>query len=269
VRNILEAKEGQFRITVALVALILACLLIVVFDVVLPTNETGVDFGDLLIDRSNSLYPLTIQNMMWFMFFLGLGELWVRHQRIRVEVAQLNKRILPEDDETLLRGKDLGHITLNLRGSGQQRLYYLQELVTRSIQQFRLNNSVSQADSILNTSLDLIHAEVDLKYNMLRYLSWLLPTLGFIGTVVGISLALAEAGNMPDVTDGDAIKVWMGLLTSKLGIAFNTTLLALLQSAVLVFLVHIVQAREEEAVNNIGRYCLNNLINRLYENRDS
>jgi flagellar motor component MotA len=157
---------------------------------------------------------------------------------------------------------------LNLRGSGQQRLYYLQELVTRSIQQFRLNDSVAQADSILNTSLDLIHAEVDLKYNMLRYLSWLLPTLGFIGTVVGISLALAEAGNMPDVTDGDAIKVWMGVLTSKLGIAFNTTLLALLQSAVLVFLIHIVQAREEEAVNGIGRYCLNNLINRLYEKKD-
>ncbi len=266
--KLLEAKEGQFRITVALVAMIAACILIVLLDVLLPANAEGVDLADLLIDRTNELYPLTIQNLMWFMFALGLGELWVRHQRIKVEVAQLNKRILPEDDETLLRGKDLGQIMLNLRGSGQQRLYYLQELVTRSIQQFRLNDSVAQADSILNTSLDLIHAEVDLKYNMLRYLSWLLPTLGFIGTVVGISLALAEAGNMPDVTDGDAIKVWMGVLTSKLGIAFNTTLLALLQSAVLVFLIHIVQAREEEAVNGIGRYCLNNLINRLYEKKD-
>ena len=100
---------------------------------------------------------------------------------------------------------------------------------------------------------------------MLRYVTWLLPTLGFIGTVIGISLALSEAGNMPDVGDGEAIKAWMGVLTQKLGIAFNTTLLALLQSAVLIFFMHVVQAREEESINDIGRYCLNNLINRLYE----
>jgi hypothetical protein len=35
-------------------------------------------------------------------------------------------------------------------------------------------------------------------------------------------------------------------------------------SAVLVLIQHIVQAREERALNRAGQYCLDNLINRLY-----
>ena len=53
--------------------------------------------------------------------------------------------------------------------------------------------------------------------------------------------------------------------SGKLGVAFNTTLLALLQSAVLVFALHVIQSREEIALNRAGQYCLDNLINRLYE----
>jgi biopolymer transport protein ExbB/TolQ len=268
VTNILEIKESHLRVTVALISVILAAIWILVIDLALNTPAEGIRIVDVLLDRANELYPFTIQNLMWIFFFFGLGELWIRNQRGNIEAQQLGLRLLPEDEETLLRGKDLGSIVLSIRGAGSQRLYYLQELIMRTIQQFRLNDSVAQADSLLNTSLDLIHAELDIKYNMLRYISWLLPTLGFIGTVVGISLALGEAGNMPEVTDGDAIKAWMGLLTAKLGIAFNTTLVALLQSAVLVFLIHIVQAKEEEGVNRIGRYCLHNLINRLYESQE-
>ena len=41
--------------------------------------------------------------------------------------------------------------------------------------------------------------------------------------------------------------------------------LALVMAAILVLIQHIVQAREEGALNEVGQYCLDNLINRLYE----
>ena len=56
-------------------------------------------------------------------------------------------------------------------------------------------------------------------------------------------------------------------LTGQLGVAFYTTLLALLQSTVLMLAMHLVQGREEGALNRVGQYCLRNLINRLYEGR--
>jgi len=53
-------------------------------------------------------------------------------------------------------------------------------------------------------------------------------------------------------------------LTQRLAVAFYTTLLALIQAAILVFIMHIVQAQEERSLNLSGQYCLDNLINRLY-----
>jgi hypothetical protein len=49
-----------------------------------------------------------------------------------------------------------------------------------------------------------------------------------------------------------------------LGVGFDCTLVALVQSAILVFILHLTQEKEEMAVNSVGTYTLRNLINRLY-----
>ena len=56
----------------------------------------------------------------------------------------------------------------------------------------------------------------------------------------------------------------LGQIALALGVSFYTTLVALVDSAILVLLLQLVQAREELAVNAAGRYLLVNLINRLY-----
>ena len=43
-----------------------------------------------------------------------------------------------------------------------------------------------------------------------------------------------------------------------------TTVIALIWSAILVLMQHLVQKREEMALNQAGHYCLTNLINRIY-----
>ena len=103
--------------------------------------------------------------------------------------------------------------------------------------------------------------EVDNKYSTLRYLVWVIPTIGFIGTVVGIAASLNQAGAADDYQD----PALLGELTRSLGVAFYTTMLALMQSAMLVLAQNVAQAREEGALNQAGQYCLDNLINRLYE----
>ena len=111
--------------------------------------------------------------------------------------------------------------------------------MVRIVQQYQISGSVDQANQLLSSSLDLMQHELELKYNMLRYLVWPIPTLGFIGTVIGIALGLAEAANMPDLEVGGDIRAWFAGMTVELGIAFNTTLMALGLSAILVFLMHI------------------------------
>ena len=218
--------------------------------------------GAFLLDRhtKNFPYPFTIQNVMWIMFFIGCGELWGRFHQSNLEVAQLSKRYLPEDETTMLRAQDLGSLYNRMRPADGERTFFLQRLTRRCILQFQGSRSVSQTNSLLNSSLELFQHELELKYTMLRYLVWLIPTLGFIGTVVGIALALKYAGST-STQDPDLLAE----ITGQLGVAFYTTLLALIQSALLVFALHIVQQKEEMALNLSGQYCLDNLINRLYE----
>ena len=228
-----------------------------------PPNELSA--GGILLDRSSGIYPATIQNLMWLLFFVGMADVLVRFLRGGRELRQMGFELLPEDEETMLRAKDLGDIYARIRPSPFAETGFLQRLIGRIVLQFQSSRSVDQANALLNSSLELFQHEIDLKYNMLRYMVWLIPTLGFIGTVIGIALALGEAGNMPNAEEADALGAWMKSLTGSLALAFNTTLVALLLSAVLVFLMHIAQGREETALNRAGQYCLDNLINRLYE----
>lgn len=261
-------NETTLRVTAALGGLLIGTIFIAVLSLALPPEPDEITAGGILLDRASSLYPLTIQNAMWLLFFAGLGDVCVRFLRGGRELWQTRRALLPEDEETMLRAKDLGAIYAQVRPSPLGETFFLQRLVARIVLQFQSSHSVDQSHALLNSSLELFQHEIDLKYNMLRYLMWLIPTLGFIGTVVGIALALGEAGAMPDLSQADALGDWLKSLTGSLGLAFNTTLLALALSAFLVFLTHLAQGREETALNRAGQYCLDNLINRLYEQRE-
>lgn len=243
--------------------ILIACLfgavvLIWLFDRFLPESAAVI-----LIDSGRATYPVTVQNLMWLVFALGVGELIVRARDATAERAELSRGYLPEDETTLLQALELRRIYAGARQANQPGTRsegrFLPRLIQRVVTQAQTTRSVEQANAILNSSLELYLHEIDLRYSMIRYVVWAIPTLGFIGTVVGISLALAYAGAV-DLQDPSLLAE----LTKRLAVAFNTTLLALVMSALLVLLQHVVQAYEERALNQAGQYCLDNLINRLY-----
>ena len=251
-----SSSELPHRLIACAIALATGLGFIGVMSLLLTDGRTA----DFLLDRNSTVfdYPFTIQNTMWLIFFGALGEVGARHRRAGVEALQLDKGLLPEDDETMLRLRDLGAIRTRVRG---QEDFFLQRLVARFVLQFQSSQSTDRANALLNSSLDLMQHEVDTKYSPLRYLVWVIPTIGFIGTVVGIAAALNQAGADDDFQD----PALLGELTRSLGVAFYTTMLALVQSAVLVLAQNVTQAREEGALNRAGQYCLDNLINRLYD----
>ena len=246
------------RLTIVGGMLLAGVVFVGLLSVLLPEGE----MANFLLDRNSRFpYPFTVQNSMWLVFFIGAGELVVRYRESDREIRQIHEKLLPEDETTLLRKQDLVGLYKHMRetmAAGEP--YFLQRLMARCIQQFQISGDIDKANNLFNSSLELFQHEIELKYNALRYIVWLIPTLGFIGTVVGIAFALNDAGNA-NFQDPKLL----GQLTQSLGVAFYTTLLALLQAAVLMFVLHVVQGKEEAALNRIGQYCLDNLINRLYE----
>jgi hypothetical protein len=80
--------------------------------------------------------------------------------------------------------------------------------------------------------------------------------------VRGLSGGLSMAGQMDRV---DSLQTFIDQATRHLTVAFDCTLVALVLSLAVMFLVHSVQRDEEALVIDCQQYCLENLVNRLYD----
>ena len=90
---------------------------------------------------------------------------------------------------------------------------------------------------------------------MVRYIAWAIPSIGFIGTVRGIGDALGKAHQ--------AVEGNIAGVTQSLGVAFNSTFIALLISIVLMFLLHQLQQQQERLVLDTETYVDEHLIQHL------
>jgi biopolymer transport protein ExbB/TolQ len=240
------------------IAILIAAAVILVLTFVLPKDSIPALF---LLDHSDHslftpIYPITIQNFMHMMLAIGFAEVWTRWQETRREEAFLGMHLLPEDEATVLQVDELGKVRRNVAALAHRADSALPRLLDVCLLQLITNKSVEQAVSIFTSTLELISHRLDLAYQTMRYLVWLIPTVGFIGTVVGIAISLEGMQDPQNIN--------FGQVTSGLSVAFYTTILALIESAILVFVQNIVQRRQETLLNAAADYCLRNLINRTY-----
>ena len=252
--------EDDLRIIAALVSLLGAGTALTILSFGITPDSV---FSIVFLDRQSPVYPMTVQNLMHFMFALGLGESFCRLYSAVDARRQIEKDLLSTGQGQLLSDADILQVHDLIKRDGADNDRHMHRLVHRVILQYQATGSVGESQAVLDSSVEYFQHEIGLRYNMLKYLTWLLPTLGFIGTLIGISLALATAGTLPDLEDHAALESWINALTTNLGVAFYTTLVALGLSAVLVFLSSIASGREERALNETGQYCLDNLISRL------
>ena len=128
----------------------------------------------------------------------------------------------------------------------------LPEAMLAALHRFHATSSIQDSANAVKERAELTADRLDSSLSLVRYIAWAIPAIGFIGTVRGIGLALAYAE--------DAIKGDIGPVTTALGLAFNSTLVALLISMALMYFMHIVQSRQESFVIETQTYCRNKLI---------
>ncbi len=255
--SLLELPDRRMVMGIAVCAAICA---IAFLTLVLPAESR---IASLLLDRESPhfIYPFTIQNFEHILFFIGMGELFVRWRVGKREFEFAGRGFLPEDEQAVLQISDLGPIRRMVAKEFDAEHGFLPSLVNLSILQFQSSRSVDQTVAVMNSELGLMEHRVDMRYGLVRYIAWLVPTLGFIGTVIGLGSSLAQAGASASIDVQTVAKM--------LAVGFDCTMVALAESAVLVFFLHIVQEKEETSLNLAGSYTLRNLINRLYESREA
>ena len=115
--------------------------------------------------------------------------------------------------------------------------------------------SVQNISDAIESSVEALAVRQDAENSMIRYLIWAIPSIGFIGTVRGIgeALSLADKARAGDIAG----------MTNSLGVAFNSTLVALLISLFLMFIFHQLQRLQDGQLVDIQAYCDQYLLTRI------
>ncbi len=135
-----------------------------------------------------------------------------------------------------------------------QRMLLPRSLLT-GLRRFGSTRSIQSASTSIKEVMDSEAERLDSELAMIRYIAWAIPSIGFIGTVRGIGAALSQANQ---AVQGDITGV-----TASLGVAFNSTFVALVISIVLMFLMHQLQLQQERLVLDTQEYCDDHLLSRL------
>lgn len=189
---------------------------------------------------------------VWCLFILGSRYAEVRRQRKAFTLAFLpveeGSRILQEDSRPLQRKID--HLAA-VHGP-----FILANMIRQALAKFSLSRNSADVAETVKAQAEVDQGRLVSGMATVNYLAWAIPAIGFFGTVRGLagSMSMAEQG-------GEQIR----RATQHLTVAFDCTLVALGLSLVAMFLIHAMQREEEGLVIDCQQYCLEHLVNRIYE----
>ena len=192
--------------------------------------------------------------MLWALAIMGYKGLssWQQNKLLDSDLLKLpiDLPIGPEDTKALLKRID----------SIPEKIHHflLPRALRATIQRFAATRNVHDSATAMRDTCDSEAQRLETELSIIRYIAWAIPSVGFIGTVRGIGDALSQANR---AMEGDITGV-----TESLGVAFNSTFIALVISIVLMFFIHQLQLLQERLVLDSENYCDQNLIVRLNSN---
>jgi biopolymer transport protein ExbB/TolQ len=188
---------------------------------------------------------------LWALAIMGYKARTILRERRLLDVDLVpvaeGMRILPEDTREFAR-------QVQALPEESQRML-LPRTLLNALRRFASTRSIQDVSSSTHTICESESERLESELSMIRYISWAIPSIGFIGTVRGIGEALAQADQ---AVHGDITGV-----TESLGIAFNSTFIALLISIFLMFLVHQLQLMQERLVFDSENYTNEKLIRHM------
>jgi biopolymer transport protein ExbB/TolQ len=192
--------------------------------------------------------------MFWALAIMAFKSITtIRHRNLlQMDLIPLAEgvRILPEDTRELSR--EIQALP------PQQRSALLPRALLAGLQRFSSTHNIQDVADATRAYCETEGERLESELSMIRYIAWAIPAIGFIGTVRGIGDALGQAHK---AIEGEIFGV-----TRSLGVAFNSTLIALLISIVLMFMLHQLQLLQERYVLDTEAYCEEKLTRHLHSN---
>ena len=247
------AESRELWIGFAIGAGMALCFLLLLFPF------QGTYFADLFLARGWVPHVLVL--------FLGwaAGILILKYRQLKVERRALLVDVLPLDISDTINPQNVEDF-LRYQTTLPKKLArsYMLRRIRRGLEHFKARESNPEVASMMNMQSEIDAGKISGSYTLVKVFLWAIPIMGFIGTVLGISTAIAGlAGGMTGTAEMSTLMDQLTDVTIGLGVAFDTTLVALCMSIVLSFPASGMQKAEEDLLTEVDEYCLENLLKRL------
>jgi biopolymer transport protein ExbB/TolQ len=188
---------------------------------------------------------------LWAFAIMGYKSVTAARER-----KVLQDDLVPRAEGTKILPEDAREYARQIQSlPAPQRRALLPRTLLTALHRFTATRSIQDASSTAHAVAASEAERLESELSMVRYIAWAIPSIGFIGTVRGIGEALGQAHK---AVEGDIAGV-----TQSLGVAFNSTFIALLISIVLMFLLHQLQLQQERLVLDTESYLDQHLIQHL------
>jgi biopolymer transport protein ExbB/TolQ len=200
------------------------------------------------------------QEACFLLMFWALAMMVYKALAVIRHRALLQMDLIPLAEGTRILPEDTRDVSRKIQALGQKRQKsLLPRALLAALQRFSSTRNIQDVSNATHAYCAAEAERLDAELSMIRYIAWAIPSIGFIGTVRGIGEALSYAhkaleGNIFDVT-------------RSLGVAFNSTLVALLLSIIVMFALNQLQLIQERYVLDTEAYCEENLTRHLHTPR--
>lgn len=199
---------------------------------------------------------------------LALAILALKAVKLVIQRRAFSLDVLPEG-QRITGGSVLAMIehveALRTASAIRRRLRsFLLERVLRILLHFAARGDAAETVAANDSDAEADAAAVASSFSMVKVLVWAIPILGFIGTVIGIGDAVGGFSRSLDGADQlDSIKSSLHEVTSGLAVAFDTTLVALCASILVMLPMSFLQKAEEQLLHDVDDHCVTHVLRRL------
>ena len=198
-----------------------------------------------------------------FLFCWGMAILAMKTRKTRRQSDALLLDVLPHS-----LGEEINHENVDVFLNNiyqlppRARESLMVARIQKGLEVFQGRGNNAEVASFLSSQSDVDANRITGTYSLLKVFLWSIPILGFIGTVLGLSIAMQNFGSA-DLADMAQLKKSVSDITGGLATAFNTTLLGLILSMILMFPMSAMQKREDDMLTDIDAFCSGILLTRL------
>lgn len=190
------------------------------------------------------------------LMFWALAIIGMKTRRVLQERALLDRELLQVSEGTSILPEDARQYARPVQALPDEvRGFLLPRAVLAGLHRFGSTRSIQDVSTTIKDICTGESDRLESELSIIRYIAWAIPSIGFIGTVRGIGAALSQAHQ---AVTGDIMAV-----TVSLGVAFNSTFVALVTSMLLMFLLHQLLLLQDRLVLDTQTYCDDHMLRYL------